>query len=92
MELNILEKTKKRIVFELKGTTHTLCNELKDELWSDKDITAAAYNIDHPLIGVPKFIVETNGKTTPENALEKAADRLKKHNKEFADKFSKLKA
>lgn len=92
MELNVLENTKKRLVFELKEGTHTICNLLKDELWQDKDVTAAAYNIDHPLIGIPKFIVETNGKTEPKKALTNAINRVKKRNKEVGDKFSKLKA
>ncbi|MBN1275536.1 DNA-directed RNA polymerase subunit L [Candidatus Woesearchaeota archaeon] len=92
MELTVLEKTKKRLVFELKGSGHTLCNALKDELWQDKDVVAAAYNIDHPLIGIPKFIIETNGKQEPAKALTNAANRLKKRNKEFSDTFNKLKA
>lgn len=91
MEIIVIEKTSKRFVFELKQGTHTVCNILKDELWNDKDIVAAAYNIDHPLIGIPKFIVETNGKTAPEKALANAIDRLKKSNNELGDKFSKIK-
>lgn len=91
MEIIVIEKTSKRFVFELKEGTHTICNILKDELWNDKDIVAAAYNIDHPLIGIPKFIVETNGKTAPEKALANAVERVKKQNKELGEKFSKVK-
>lgn len=92
MQIDVQEKTKKRLVFKLKGGSHTICNLLKDELWNDKDVSAAAYNIDHPLIGVPKFIIETNGKTEPDKALTDACNRLKKKNKEFSDAFAKLKA
>lgn len=92
MEFTVLQKTTKRLVVDIKGATHTLCNLLKDELWNDKDVVAAAYNIDHPLIGVPKFIIETNGKTEPSKALEKAADRLKKRNAEFSEAFKKIRA
>ncbi len=91
MEINVLEETSKRLVFEFKGADHTLCNVLKEELWNNKNVTASAYNIDHPLIGVPKFVIETNGKTTPGKALKDAAARIEKLNKEFATKFSKLK-
>ncbi|MBR9702679.1 DNA-directed RNA polymerase subunit L, partial [Candidatus Woesearchaeota archaeon] len=59
MEINVLEKKKNRLVFEIKGADHTLCNALKDELWNDKDVSAAAYSIDHPMKAVPKFIIET---------------------------------
>jgi DNA-directed RNA polymerase subunit L len=61
MEINVLEEKAKRLVFELKGEDHTLCNALREELWNDKSVTVAAYNINHPLVGVPKFIIETNG-------------------------------
>ena len=91
MEIDVIEKTKKRLVFKLQGGGHTICNLLKDELWNDKDVTAAAYNIDHPLINIPKFIIETNGKNEPEKALINACARLKKKNKEYADTIAKLK-
>jgi len=32
MELNILEESKTKLVFKLKGKTHTFCNLLKAEL------------------------------------------------------------
>jgi DNA-directed RNA polymerase subunit L len=91
MELKVVDKSSKRLIFELKGSTHTLCNALKDELWQDKDLVSASYNIDHPLIGVPKFIVETNGNTEPVKALQNACTRLKKKNKDFSEKFTGLK-
>ncbi len=80
MEVNILEDKKKRLVFELKGEGHTLCNALRDELWNDKSVTVSAYNISHPLIGIPKFIVETDGKKEAKKALIDAIARLKKKN------------
>ncbi len=82
MEMNVLEDKKKRMVFELKGEGHTLCNALREELWNDKDVTVAAYNIDHPLIGVPRFIIETSDKE-PKQALKDAISRLKKKNSEL---------
>ncbi len=90
MEIKPLEKTSKRLVFEFKGADHTICNVLKEELWNDKNITIATYNIDHPLIGVPKFIIETNGKAKPEECLKNAIARIEKQNKEFMTKFSKI--
>lgn len=87
MELNILESKKHRIVFELRGADHTLCNALKQELWNDENIKVAAYNINHPLVGVPKFIVETSGDA--KEALVAASQRLQKRNKEFLVAFQK---
>ena len=84
MEINILEDKKARLVFELKGEGHTLCNALREELWNDKAVTVSAYNISHPIVGVPKFIIETDGKEEPKKALKAAIKRLKKKNSEIA--------
>jgi len=79
MEIKIIEDKKKRLVFELIGEDHTFCNVLREELNNDEAVTAAAYNISHPLIGIPKFIVETSDKE-PKKALKDAISRLKKKN------------
>jgi DNA-directed RNA polymerase subunit L len=88
MELNVLESKKHRIVFELRGVDHTFCNALKQELWNDESIKVAAYNINHPLVGVPKFIVESTNDAKA--ALLEASARLQKRNKEFLAAFQKL--
>lgn len=91
MELKVHENTKKRMVFELIGADHTFCNALKKELWRDSTIRAAAYKVDHPLVGIPKFIVETNGTKDAKSVLKSAAAKLKKTNKEFLTLFKKAK-
>jgi DNA-directed RNA polymerase subunit L len=89
MEFNVLEDKKKRLVFELKNTDHTLCNALREELWNDKSVTVSAYNISHPLIGIPKLIVETNGDKEPKKALKDAITRLKKKNDDLREQVKK---
>jgi len=89
MQLKVHEHTKKRMVFELIGADHTFCNALKKELWNDSSVRAAAYKVDHPLIGIPKFIVETNGQKDAKAVLRAATNRLKKHNKDFLSLFIK---
>jgi len=89
MELKIIEDKKNKMVFELKGETHTFCNALKNELWNDDHIKAASYKIAHPLIGVPKFIVETDGKESVKKALKKAAKGLEKVSGDFKTVFLK---
>jgi DNA-directed RNA polymerase subunit L len=86
MELTVLESKKNRIVFELRGVDHTFCNALKQELWNDETIKVAAYNISHPLVGVPKFIVEGSD---AKESLSSASQRLQKRNKEFISAFQK---
>ncbi len=83
MEVNILEDKKRRLVFELKGADHGFCNALKKELWNDEAVTLASYVIEHPLIGVPKFVIETNTEREPKAALKKALERLKKQAESF---------
>lgn len=91
MEIKVLEETKNRIVFEIPGESHTLCNALKRELWKNEDVRIATYSIKHPLIGTPKMIVETGPGTNPRKALVKAAEALKEKVSTFKTSFSKLK-
>ena len=90
MELTILEDKKARFVFELKGEDHTLCNALRQELWNDSKVTVSAYNIRHPLVAIPKFIVETKGKD-PKKAVKDAIKRLKERNAELKKQVKVLK-
>ena len=78
MELKILEQKKNKMILEVKGETHSFCNALKKELWNDKSVKAAGYNIEHPLVGIPKIVVETDGSKDPKKALIDAAGRLAK--------------
>jgi DNA-directed RNA polymerase subunit L len=89
MEIKIVEKAKKRLVFDLVGTDHTFSGALKRELWNDKNIKVAAYNIEHPLIGIPRFIIETDDKD-PEKSLTDAVKRLQKKNEQFLEIFKKI--
>lgn len=82
MEIKILEEKKGRLVFEVKGETHTICRALQKELWNDSHVKAAGYHIDHPLVGVPKFVLETDG-ADPRKTVSAAIKRLQK----TADKF-----
>ncbi len=85
MEIKVLEKSKNKLVVDVKGESHTLCNALRQELWNDSHVKVAAYDVKHPLIGVPHIIVETDGED-PKKVLAKAAQRLGKK----ADNFAKL--
>ena len=87
MKLNILESKAKKLVFEIEGVDHTFCNALKDQLQQEKNVEVATYNIDHPLIGVPKFflIVESGD---PKDTLVKAVDDLKKKNSDLVKQVS----
>jgi len=89
MEFNVLEESKTKMVFELKGESHTLCNALKQELQQVKGVQIATYRIDHPLVGVPRFSLETKG-IEPRKAIKEALANLKKKAKEFSKEVGKL--
>jgi len=85
MEMNVIEEKKNRLVFKVEGVGHTICNIIKNELSKNSNVKAVAYKIDHPLVGVPQMIIETNGKVSPRAAVTKAIDSLSKD----ADKLKK---
>jgi DNA-directed RNA polymerase subunit L len=90
MNVKILEDKKKRLVFELEGSDHGFCNALKQELWNDSAVTIASYTIEHPLVGVPRFIVETNAEKEPKAVLKGAIARLRKNAEEFKSEVTKI--
>lgn len=86
MELKVHENTKNRLKLEFIGKTHTLCNLLSKELWSDKDIVIAGYTLEHPSISNAVLTVETS-KGDAKKALLDAINRLAKTDKEFLSGF-----
>jgi len=79
MKLKVLKKGKNKLKIEIIGEGHTFCNSLRKELWNDKDVTVAGYNIEHPLVSNPVLTLET-GKKDPKKVLEAAIKRLKNKN------------
>ena len=88
MEIKILDDKKNKLIVEVKGADHTLCNALKSELLNDKHVKIATYSIRHPQISVPQMIVETDGDISPKNATINAVQRLHKVNEKFKKEFA----
>jgi DNA-directed RNA polymerase subunit L len=88
MNINVLEEKKNKIIFEVDGVSHGFCNLLKSELWEDKTVKVATYAIRHPLVGKPKFIVETDG-AEPKKVLTSATQRVQKTLEKFEKEFAK---
>jgi len=89
MEFKVVEETKDKLVFTLRGETHTFCNVVKQELQGVKGVTVATYKIDHPLVGIPEFLVETKG-IEARKALKEALKSVKKKAEEFKKEVGKL--
>ncbi len=89
MEFKVLEESKTKLIFELIGETHTFCNLLKEEIRKVKGVEIVAYRIDHPLVGVPRFQIETKG-VEPRKAIKEALKNITKLSKDFEKFASKL--
>lgn len=76
MEIKILDEGKNSLEFEVKGEDHTLCNALREELRGNSHVKIASYNIAHPLVGIPKMFVETDGSESPRQAISKAVKKI----------------
>jgi DNA-directed RNA polymerase subunit L len=87
MNIKIVEDTKGRVVFEIIGGDNTLSNILKETIAKQKGVTACAYNIEHPLVSNPKFIVEADNAG---KAITAAIDALKKENNDFKKQVEAL--
>src|SRR3989338_1116842 len=88
MEIKILDDKKNKIMIEVKGVDHTLCNSIKTELYNDGHVKIATYSIRHPQTSIPQIIVETDGEESPRNALINAVQRLHKTNAKFKKEFA----
>jgi len=88
MEVKFLEDTKEKLKIEIMGEGHTLCNPLVKELWNDKSVEIAGYNIDHSLVSNPILIVQSSN---AKSSLKKAIEGLSKKVKQFDEKFKKIK-
>lgn len=89
MEAIAIEDTSKRLILELRGEGHTLLNVLKNQLWTNEHIKVATYHINHPLIGIPQLIVETDGQIKPRKAITEAATKLSKEVERFRTSLDK---
>jgi len=88
MEINIIEDKKSKLVFELSDVSHGFCNLLRENLWDNKHVKVSTYAVKHPLIGKPRFIVETDG-ADPRKILVDTTEKLKKLNSAFEKEFIK---
>ena len=90
MEVKIIEDTKNKLVFDIEGDSNSLTGALKKELWNDDKVKASGYNISHPLINVPRFVLETDG-TEPRKILKDAIKRLQKNIEKARDGLKEVK-
>lgn len=91
MKIEMIEDAKDRARFKIDGEDHTLCNLIKDELNQDESVKISTYAIKHPLIGAPRFTVETKKGTSAKDAVLDAAKNVKKKVDKLRKDFKELK-
>jgi DNA-directed RNA polymerase subunit L len=79
-KMKVIKDTKKELEIEITGESHSLCNTLRKTLMEDDDVEAAAYVIEHPIIGEPKLYVKAKN---PKKSLKLAAETVKSRCEEF---------
>ena len=80
--MKYLRNDEEHVVLEVTGESHTICNILRKRLMSQDEVSAAAYDITHPLIGQPEFeIVSSN----PQQSLITASETVKSEASEFKE-------
>lgn len=87
MKVDIKEESKDKLLFNIDGEDHTLCNLLVKKLNENKDVIRATYSIDHPLVGIPEVMVEAKDAKA---AVKKAIADLLKSAEELNKEASKL--
>jgi DNA-directed RNA polymerase subunit L len=84
--MKVVEEEANRLVFEVTGESHTICNILRKRLMSQDEVTAAAYDIIHPLVGQPEFEVDS---PNPRESVKTASETIKSEADEFRDAVAK---
>jgi len=84
--MRVIESTKNKLQVEVPAV-HTVANLVSNELWKDKSVKESAYMVDHPQVGKPRLLVNTDGKE-PITAVRDACKRIKKMNAELLKSFA----
>lgn len=89
MKINVLNEDSNSISFEIEGEGHTLCNLLRQEMWT-LGVSSCGYNLKHPIISSPMLNVEVS-KGNPKKIISLSIDEIRKEIKFLRTEFKKLK-
>lgn len=89
MEIQLLKEDKDLIELKIIGEGHTLCNVLRNQLWDSEDTSIVSYNLKHPLVSSPVFVLKVK-KGKPRKVLLDGVQALKEETKELRTLLSKL--
>ncbi len=90
MDVNIVEESKNRFVFELLSHDHTVLLLVKEALQENDDVKLLTFSVGHPETGKPLFILETKKNDAKKLFLQSLNDiekNLQKLQKDFEKKL-----
>ncbi len=90
MKINVIKKSGKELKIEIVGGSHGLCNLLTKRLLEDKTVDFAGYDVPHPLASSPNIYLRMKGKATPEDALLRAAEKVRDANDVFSKELNRV--
>ena len=90
MNIEILEKSQKRVKLKLIGEDNTFCNLLRETLWSDSETEFAGYTTNPANADEVIFILETKNENALD-AVKKAISNIKKSIITIETSFKNLK-
>ena len=90
MKINVVKKSGNELKIEIVGSSHGLCNLLTKRLLEDKTVDFAGYDVPHPLASSPNIYLRMKGKAKPEDALLRAAEKVRDANDAFSKELDRV--
>jgi DNA-directed RNA polymerase subunit L len=90
VKVNVLNKSGNELKIEIEGSSHGLCNLLQKRLLEDKKVDFAGYDLPHPLASSPIIYVRMKGDAKPEDALIRAAEKVRETNDSFGKELERV--
>ncbi|MFW9909746.1 MAG: RpoL/Rpb11 RNA polymerase subunit family protein [Candidatus Thorarchaeota archaeon] len=89
MEPRVIESSRYELKIEIGGEGHSFPNLLRKTLLEEPSVEFAGYNIDHPLLASPVFMLRTK-KRQANVVMREALEKMLARTEEFRKKFDQI--
>ena len=90
MEIETIKSEKNELRLRFNEIDQGFLSLIKSCLWEDSTTELAGFNIDHPIVGNPTFILKTKGRSA-KDVWNKSLERANKQISDFESKIKTLK-
>ena len=90
MDVETVKSEKNELRLKFSEIDQGFLNFIKSAVWEDSATQMAGFNIDHPMVGHPTFILKTKGKSA-KDVWNKALESANKQISTFESQIKKLK-